>query len=84
MSASVIDLAALKLYTAEQAAVIMSGDNPGTVTTYFIAQGIRDGWIDYTPVGRHKLLTREQIAAIITSLQKPASSRTPRPRPSKR
>lgn len=74
MTTALAELAELQLFTPEQAAVIMSGDNPGAVSGYWYREQIRDGRFDYTPVGRRIMLTREQIAQNIAACSKKATT----------
>lgn len=73
------ELAALRLYSPKQAAAILSGDTPGAVTAWFLAQGCRDGRFPCTMMGRRRMFSRADIADIIAiSRVEPTALRHPR------
>lgn len=60
------ELAELELLTPEQAAEVMSGDTADAISGYWIREQIRDGRFPFTKAGRRIMLSRTQIAEIIT------------------
>lgn len=78
MTTAIAELAELRLFTPEQAAKIMSGDLPGSVSGYWLREQIRDGRFPYTPMGRRRMLSRADIAEIIAICRVAPKSRPPR------